>query len=69
MTVTPEHDLLSIGKLCEVLQSSPGAVERAAAKARVVPALRLNGVIYFSDSQVSAIRERLRIKKEKFSDH
>ena len=57
--VAPENDLLSAGKVCELLQVTPRKLERAAAKAAVMPALRLNSVDYFTDADVGAIRKQL----------
>jgi hypothetical protein len=59
LTVAPENDLLSLGKLCELLQASPNRIARAAELARVKPTFQLNGVAYFADPAVDAIREQL----------
>jgi hypothetical protein len=59
-TTHTDRDLLSTAKLCEVLQSSPLKVERAAEAAHVEPVLRLNGVSYWADSTVDTIREALK---------
>ncbi len=64
MTITPEKDFLSTCKLSELLQSSPGAIERAATKAGISPALRLNGTPYFSDDQVDQLRRVLSPKRK-----
>ncbi len=58
-TIAPERDLLSTGKLAELLQESPGSIERACEQAKVKPVLRLNGLSYFRDSDVAAIRRQL----------
>ena len=64
-TIDPEHDLLSIGKLCELLQASPNQIERAAQRGGVRPSLRLNGVPYFADLALDPIRRNLRKRKAK----
>lgn len=59
MSIAPDSDLLSVGKICELLQASPAQIERAAIKAGVQVALRLNSVPYFHDSDLAAIRDHL----------
>lgn len=59
VSLIPEVDLLSIGKLAEVLQASPARIEVAAERAGVRVSLRLNGVPYFNDADVDEIRDHL----------
>jgi hypothetical protein len=58
-TIDPNRDLVSLGKLAELLQSPVSKVNRAAAKAGVQPALRLNGVCYYTETDVERIREAM----------
>ena len=62
-TIDPGKDLLSIGKLCELLKASPNQIERAAGRAGVRPVLRLNSISYFTDSDIDKIRRHLRKQK------
>ena len=57
--ITLDNDLYSLGKLVEILQASPGLIRRAAEVAGIIPTLRLNGVAYFSNADIDAIREKL----------
>ena len=57
--VKPENDLLSVGKLAELLQATPARIAIAADAAGVAPKFRLNGVGYFASEDVERIRERL----------
>jgi hypothetical protein len=59
MTISPENDLLSVAKMCELLKASPREIELAAETAGVSVALRLNLVSYFSDRDLDAIRYAL----------
>ncbi len=58
-TIERERDLLSTGKLCELLQATPNRIERAAELAGVSATLRLNGLSYWDDAGVEAIRSKL----------
>jgi hypothetical protein len=55
----PQADLISVGKLAEILQASPRVIEQAAQAAGVMPSLRLNGILYFADGDTASIRAKL----------
>jgi len=59
VSLIPEVDLLSIGKMAEVLQASPARIEVAAERAGVRVSLRLNGVKYYADRDIDDIRDHL----------
>jgi hypothetical protein len=59
LAINAQLDLLSIGKLAELLQRSPRRIEQAAIAASVPPALRLNMIPYFAEADVDKIREQL----------
>ncbi len=59
MTFEPANDLLSAAMLCELLQSTPAAIERAVTREGVEPVRRVNGVCYFAADAVDAIRRSL----------
>ena len=63
-TIAPELDLMSTGKLAELLQASPNRIERACEQAHIEPAIRLNGLNYYRDADVEAIRGQLSLRKE-----
>lgn len=50
------RDLLSIGKLAEVLQRGPGEIQTALAELGIEPALRLNDLAYYSRDVVNRLR-------------
>lgn len=54
---TAINDLSSIGFVCQTLQQPPGKIRRAAESLGFKPALSINGVPHYSDTQVAAIRE------------
>ena len=54
-----DQDLLSVGRLSELLQASPAEIERAAEAAGVEVALRLDGRPFFSDANVARLRRVL----------
>jgi hypothetical protein len=56
---TIQCDLHSIGRLAELLQASPGEIERAAEAAGVAVPLRIDGRPFFSDSCIPRLRENL----------
>jgi hypothetical protein len=64
-TIAPETDLLSLGKLCELLQASPSQLERACARTGTRPALRLNGVPYYTDAALAVIGRQLAQKSRR----
>lgn len=59
MTTSPEHDLLSMSKLCELFQRTPRAIEQAADKAGAAPSLRLNGTPYWDSTAADRIAAQL----------
>jgi len=59
MIVDLERDLLSIGRVAELLQASPREIERAAEVAGIEVALRIDGRPYFLDSNVARLRSVL----------
>lgn len=60
MTANPQHDLLSLGKVCELLQQTPRQIELAAQRAGIVPDWRINSVPHFNAEQVEAIAQQFR---------
>jgi len=60
INVTPDRDLLSVGRLSELLQASPGQIEHAAEVAGVAISLRIDGRPYYCDAHVRSIREVLK---------
>ena len=60
MIVESKNDLTSTPRLCELLQATPRRIEIAAEQAGLVPALRLNGSLYWNAEQVDAIRDALK---------
>ena len=60
MIIDGRHDLLSLGRLAELLQTSPAQIERAAEAAGVEVPLRLDGRIFFRDADVGRLREALK---------
>jgi hypothetical protein len=59
MTTAPQHDLLSMSRLCELYQVTPRAIEQAADKAGAAPSLRLNGVLYWNSADAGLIAQHL----------
>ena len=59
---TATQNLVSLGKVCSILQAAPTAIERAAHAAGVRPALVLNGIKHFDESDVPNIRRELKRK-------
>ncbi len=59
-TTHTERDLTSTARVCELLQSTPRRIERAAEQAHVEASLRLNDVAYWSDDAIGLIREQLK---------
>jgi hypothetical protein len=55
MTTAADKDFTSIGQLAAHTQRPVRALEQAATSLRIQPALRLNGVSYFSAPQVQKI--------------
>jgi hypothetical protein len=55
-----DRDLSSVGRLAELLQASPGQIERAAAAAGIEVTIRIDGRPYFSDAQIPTIRDVLK---------
>ena len=53
------RDFVSIGQLAAHLRQPVRAIERAAVKLELAPALRLNGVAHFDGIQVELIRGHL----------
>lgn len=62
-TVPAERDLTSIGCLCRRLDATMHEIERAIAKAKIVPAYRINGVNHYDAEQERTIRKHLRTGK------
>jgi hypothetical protein len=60
MAIAAEHDFVSIGQLASRVQRPVRAIEAAADKLQIQPAMRLNGVSYFDGRQVDRITEQLR---------
>ncbi|HVU88048.1 MAG TPA: hypothetical protein VHD36_12075 [Pirellulales bacterium] len=53
-------NVVTVGKLCELLQAGPGQVRAAAQAADVKPVLTINGtMVYFDESDVGRIRAAL----------
>jgi hypothetical protein len=50
---------VSTGKACEMLATTPGSIERAAVASSIEPRLRLNGVSYWGNDQLSVLRQAL----------
>ena len=55
-----ERDLLSCNRLCELFQVLPREIERAASRAHVEPALRMNGQAWFAEPAAKKIQAELR---------
>lgn len=55
--------ILTVGKLCELLQAGPAQIKAAAARAGVQPALMVNGQSYYHESDLAKIRENLTEEK------
>ncbi len=51
--------LLSLGRLVETFQRSPGAIRAALDAAEIAPSLELNDVAYYADSDVDRVMRRL----------
>jgi hypothetical protein len=49
-------DLLSTGRLCEILQVGPNELRRRLDAMRLSPALFLNGIPYYEASVIQALR-------------
>lgn len=64
-TITPDRDLLSIGKLCELNQCTPNRIERAAEHTGAAPALRLNGATYWDSTAAEKIAKHIASKANK----
>ena len=60
MTVDAARDFVSIGQLSAHLQRSVRAIEQAAHKLGLMPALRLNGVPHFDAGQVEQLTAHFR---------
>ena len=60
MTIDQDRDFISIGQLAAHLQQSVRAIERAANKLGLKPALRLNMIPHFSGDQVEKLTKELR---------
>lgn len=58
-TTHTDHDLMSTARVCELLQTTPRRLMRAAEQSHVEPSLRLNDVAYWSDNAIDAIRAQL----------
>jgi len=56
--------LLSIGRACTVIQSSPELIRAAALDLSIEPALKLNGTLYFSEADLGHIASFLRKQKQ-----
>ncbi len=57
MATDPKNDLTAIGPLAAELGASVRRIERAAAKLKMAPALRLSGVPYFDAVQIEKLRK------------
>lgn len=57
---TQTKSLLSTGKVCQLFQTTPTMLERAAERARISPALILNGIKHWSEEDLPEIRRELK---------
>ena len=62
-TNEPKH-LESIGHACTTLQASYGAVRRALEEVGAEPAMIINGVAHYAESDVERAGERLRARAQ-----
>lgn len=60
MSTSPTISVLSVGRLSTLFQTSPTSIEKAAMRAGVRPAMKLNGVVHFSEDDIPAIRRELK---------
>ena len=59
-TIDAKHDFVSTGQLAAHLQVSVRAIERAAVKLDISPAMRINHVSHFDGEQVERLTAELR---------
>ena len=62
--VESKNDLTKTQQLCELLQATPRQIEIAATEAGLVPAMRINGSLYWNADQVEAIAKTLEAKRK-----
>ena len=64
-----QSDLRSIGILCQDFQTTFHRIQKAIAAADIAPALKLNGVPYFSPPQIELIHEQLQPHQQQDLQH
>jgi hypothetical protein len=60
MTMSKTTNVVTTGKLCELLQAGPGQVKAAADAAGVKPVLVVNGRSHYDESDIERIRAALK---------
>lgn len=65
MTVSAERELLSIGMLASHVRHPVRAIEQAATKLHIEPAMKINGVVYFDASQCEQLTDAINAKGSK----
>jgi hypothetical protein len=59
LTIDASLRLISLGKMSLSLSASPERIAEVAAALGIAPSLQVNGIYYFSQAHLQAIRERL----------
>lgn len=59
----PTQAINSISRVCQILQRGYGVVTKAAAKLRLQPVATIDGVPFFDDEQVEALRQHFEGKR------
>jgi hypothetical protein len=59
MKTTPTLSIVSIGFMCQAVQSLPNAIRAAAEELKIRPAYRINAVDHYLESDVERIRKHL----------
>lgn len=56
--------ILSIGKICEIMQAGPAEIREAARVAGVAPEITINGIRHYNESDLGKIRKALTQNQE-----
>lgn len=68
-TMSATQSIVSIGKLCAICQAGPDRIRAAADVLRIKPALSINGVPHYDETDVPRIAHHLHTSRRRTKPH